>query len=145
MPIPRELFVSHASADRRLVDRLAQMFERHGIPYWYSRRNLIGAQQWHDEIGAALERCDWFLIVLSPAAMKSEWVKRELLFALNDRRYRNRIVPVAAKTCDYKKLSWTLDALQRVDFTKAFEDGCRELLCVWSVGCREVPKLARRK
>ena len=58
MPIPKELFVSHASEDRKLVNRLTHEFERHGIPFWYSRRDLIGAQQWHDEIGAALERCD---------------------------------------------------------------------------------------
>lgn len=145
MPIPKELFVSHASQDRKLVDRLAQVLERHGIPYWYSRRSLIGAQQWHDEIGAALERCDWFLIILSPAAIKSVWVKRELLFALSDRRYLDRIVPVVVKACDYKHLSWTLDAPQRVDFTKAFEDGCRELLRVWSVGYRDVRRVTRRK
>jgi len=105
MPIPKELFVSHASGDRKFVDRLAKVLERHGIRYWYSRRNLIGAQQWHDEIGAALKRCDWFLIMLSPAAVKSQWVKLELVSALNDRRYRNRIVPVLAKPCDYRKLS----------------------------------------
>jgi hypothetical protein len=36
----------------------------------YSRTNLVGAQQWHDEIGAALQCCDWFAIVLSPNAGK---------------------------------------------------------------------------
>jgi hypothetical protein len=39
------------------------------------------AQQWHDEIGAALRRCDWFVLVLSPHTVESIWVKRELLFS----------------------------------------------------------------
>jgi hypothetical protein len=145
MPIPKELFISHSSDDRKFVSRLTQVLERHGIPFWYSRRNLVAAQQWHDEIGAALERCDWFLIVLSPAAVKSEWVKRELLYALNDNRYSDRIVPVVAKSCQYKKLSWTLDGFQRVDFTNVFEDACPELLRVWSVGYKHSSKVVKGK
>jgi hypothetical protein len=145
MAIPKEVFVSHASEDRRFVDRLARVLGHNGIPYWYSHRNLIGAQQWHDEIGAALERCDWFAVVLSPAAVKSVWVKRELLFALREARYLDRIVPVVAKACDHKKLSWTLDGIQRVDFTNAFEDACRELLRVWNVEYKAIRKTAKRK
>lgn len=54
----KELFLSHASADAAFADRLAEALRRHGIPVWFSRTNLAGSQQWHDEIGAALRRCD---------------------------------------------------------------------------------------
>jgi hypothetical protein len=136
VPIPRELFVSHAARDRRLVDKIIAVLEQHGIPHWYSRKTLMGAQQWHDEIGAALKRCDWFLLVLSPAAVKSEWVKRELLFALDKPRFRGRIVPLLAKPCDLDELSWTLPAFQRVDFSPGFEKGCSALLRIWGLGLR---------
>ena len=96
----------------------------------------MGAQQWHDEIGAALARCDWFVLVLSPHAVKSEWVRREVLFVLNDPRYTGRIVPLIARKCDSKKLSWTLGAFQHIDFTKSFTSGCRELLLIWGKGYR---------
>ena len=76
----------------------------------------IGA--WHDEIGAALERWDWFVVVLSPASVKSRWVKQELLFALNDARYEDRIVPVIHRPCRYRDLSWTLPSFQMIDFTQ---------------------------
>jgi hypothetical protein len=46
--------------------------------------------------------------MLSPAAVESEWVKRELVRALNDRRYVGRIIPVLLLPCDLDKLSWTL-------------------------------------
>ena len=29
--------------------------------------------------------------------------------------------------------SWTLSLMQRVDFTRSFDDGCRELLRMWEV------------
>jgi len=130
---PREAFLSHASRDRATAGALADTLRAHGVRVWYSTTNIQGAQQWHDEIGHALRRCDWFLLLLSPAAVRSPWVKRELLFALNKSRYADRIVPLYAKKCDPDALSWTLDELQRIDFRR-YVPGCRELLRVWGVG-----------
>jgi hypothetical protein len=135
LPAPAELFLSHSSVDRGFAEELAEVFERHHVPYWFSRRNLRGAQQWHDEIGKALDRCDWFALILSPAAVSSKWVKREVLFVLEENRYENRIVPILHQPCDTKRLSWTLSSFQFVDFVgKSFDDGCRELLRIWSLG-----------
>jgi hypothetical protein len=134
MPIPGEVFLSHSSQDQRFVTRLVEALRRHSVPVWYSRTNVVGAQQWHDEIGAALKRSDWFLLILSPHSVESMWVKRELLFALQQNRFEDRIVPLLYQDCDWERLSWVLASLQRVDFQKGFEDGCRELLRIWGVG-----------
>jgi len=74
--------------DRQFVDRLVDVLRRHGTPVWYSETNIRGAQQWHDKIGAALRRCDWFVLVLSPDAAASKWVERELLYSLPARPLR---------------------------------------------------------
>lgn len=132
--LPKEVFLSHSKADQRLASRLAAAMRRHGVPVWYSRTNIVGAQQWHDEIGAALRRCDWFVLLLSPNSVNSVWVKRELLFTLQQKRFENRIVPVLNRRCDYEQLSWTLSSFQMVDFTKSFEEGCCNLLRVWGLG-----------
>lgn len=129
---PKELFLSHAHADRVFLRRLTAVLNNCGIPYWYSRAHLIGAQQWHDEIGRALARCDWFLVVLSPAATKSEWVKREFVYALNERRYKGKIIPLLRSPCNYNRLSWTLGEFQMVDFSNDFDEGCKNLLKVWA-------------
>jgi hypothetical protein len=133
VPVPKRLFLSHASEDRLFVGKLAKFLTEHKISFWYSKRHVVGAQQWHDEIGKALKTCDWFLVVLSPAAVKSKWVKRELLYALQEDRYENRIIPVRLKRCDDKALSWTLASLQRIDFSKGFDKSCRELIKIWSI------------
>lgn len=112
VPLPNETFLSHSSLDRDFANERAGVLRRHGIPIWFSEINIIGAQQWHDEIGAALKRCDWLVVLLSPNSVESIWVKREVLFALNDRRYAERIVPVLYRPCDYDQLSWTLSLLQ---------------------------------
>jgi hypothetical protein len=128
---PKELFLSHSSKDRRFVGRLETVFQRHRIPYWYGPSHIKAATQWHDEIGKALTRCDWFMVVLSPNSVHSKWVKRELLYALESGHYGERIVPVVYEHCKWKRLSWTLGSLQMVDFTSDFEQGCRSLLRIW--------------
>jgi len=132
--LPREVFLSHASGDGDVATRLVEVLRGHGVPVGYSVSNIRGAQQWHDEIGAALNRCDWFTLLLSPNAVKSMWVKRELLFALQQNHFANRIIPVVLEHCQYEKLSWTLPTIQMVDFTRSFDEGCRDLLRIWGIG-----------
>lgn len=133
-PIPSEMFLSHSSKDRAFASRIAAALREHGVPVWYSSTNIMGAQQWHDEIGKALHRCDWFVAVLSPNAVKSRWVKLELAYALRDARYEDRILPLMYTTCDYSSLSWTLEGFQHVDFRQGFHQGCRSLLRTWGLG-----------
>jgi len=141
----REVFLSHSSKDRSFVVRLARTLKQHKIKYWYSATHIAGAKQWHDEIGRALARCEWFLVVLTPDSVRSAWVKRELLFALNEDRYNERIIPVLRKPCDYARLSWTLPEFQLVDFTGNFDLGCQQLLRIWGLEHKPPTRKLRHK
>ena len=130
----RKVFISHSAANRSFVLRLTHVLERHRIiRYWYSARHIRGAQEWHDAIGRGLDECNWFLLVLTPAAVNSLWVKRELAFALRQRRYNERIIPLLLKNCEFQNLSWTLDEFEFIDFTSDFASGCRQLLRIWQI------------
>lgn len=134
--LPQEIFIAHSSVDKLRASDLADLLREHQLPVWYSRTNITGAQQWHDEIGAALRRCDWFLVLLSPDSVISEWVKRELIYALGKPHYKNRITPVLLTPCNWEDLSWTLAGFQMVDFTQDAHDARRELLRSWGIGYR---------
>src|SRR5437016_4291280 len=123
----REIFLSHASQDHAKARRLRNLLVGEGIAVWFSPHHIRGAQQWQDEIGAALARCDWFIVLLTPHAVKSMWVKRELRYALIESRYENKIVPLLFKTCDSRALSWTLPQFQFIDFRRDYRKGCGEL------------------
>lgn len=144
MPQPTEIFLSHSSHDRLFADRIGEVLTAHGLPHWYSRRDILGAQQWHDEIGKALERCDWFILILSPASVSSVWVKRELTHVLDERSYDEHIVVIDYQPAEPKKLSWTLRSFQWIDFQHDFADGFRDLLRIWGRGLRpSLPSSAR--
>ena len=78
--------------------------------------------------------------VLSPHAVESKWVKRELLYSLQQDRFDGRIVPLLYRCCSHDDLSWTLSQMQMVEFTSSFDDGCRDLLRIWGVGYARAPR-----
>src|SRR5262245_45345777 len=133
-PHPNEVFLSHSSLDHEFANKIVDVLRRHGVPVWHGPSSIRGSQYWHDEIGEALERCDWFVILLSPNSLKSMWVRRELLFALAEERYDKTLVPVLVHAGNYQKLSWTFRSHQLVDFTEDFKKGCRALLRIWGIG-----------
>jgi hypothetical protein len=59
---------------------------------------------------------------------------RELVFALSEKRYRNRILPILYKPCDLRPLSWTLGGFQMIPFDRDFDTGAAALLKSWGMG-----------
>jgi TIR domain len=138
--LPRdEIFFSHSSQDRPFVDRTVRVLRGYGLRVWHSSTSIVGAQQWHDEIGKALARCNWFVVVLSPQSVRSRWVKRELLYALENRRYDGRIIPILYRKCEVRKLSWTLTSFEMVDFRRSIEAAYVNLLEVWGLRYKRKP------
>ncbi|MEA2235674.1 MAG: hypothetical protein QOC81_398 [Thermoanaerobaculia bacterium] len=134
---PTEVFLSHSVKDKRFLRKLTGVLRGHGISVWFSEHGILGATQWHDEIGAALARCDWMIVILSPAAIASRWVKREVTYAVEEPRFDGRIIPLRVRACSAKELSWVLPQIQTIDFIGRFDDACRELFNVWGIRYRK--------
>jgi hypothetical protein len=141
----REVFLSHASQDHAKARRLRELLVTHNVPVWFSPHHIQGAQQWQDEIGEALGRCGWFMLLLTPDAVKSMWIKRELNYALIKKRYEDRIIPLLFKKCDLQRLSWILPQFQRIDFTKDYWKACEQLLRIWNKTLKRPLRNKRRK
>lgn len=132
--IPKEVFLSHSSKNMDVAIKIAETLRVHGVPVWFSPVNIMTAEQWHDEIGKALRRCDWFIVLLSNAAIKSKWVKWELQYALGHNQYDNHIMPVIIESCDFEELSWTLGLFQMADMTNNQEAAYTQILRSWGLG-----------
>ncbi len=99
----RRVFISHSTKNAAFVDRLVERLRDHYITTWYAPRHMPGGY-FAENIRQALNECDWFLIVLSPDALKSEWVKKEIDQAMADPRYYNKVIPVLAEECEWESL-----------------------------------------
>jgi hypothetical protein len=75
-------FVSYASADRTRVLARVQMLAPLGIRYFQDVLDLEPGSRWDRELYRRIDECDLFLLFWSRAARESEWVLREVRYAL---------------------------------------------------------------
>ncbi len=95
-PLGKEpIFVSYSHSDWEdvcsdLIERLRQV----GFQFWVDQGFLVGGQDWLDTIGEALEKCSVCLLMMSPKAIQSKYVKMEWRFFFH---HEKPIVPVEVK------------------------------------------------
>ena len=117
--MPR-VFISHSSLDHERVEgEIISPLRAHGVETWYSTDNIKSASEWERQIATGLKESDWFLIVLTPRSVTSEWVGREVHWAFLKRK--DRIIPVMLETCEPEDLHLGLLPLQFIDFRKEVE------------------------
>lgn len=80
MASPR-LFVSHATNDATFANNFSQDLRQLGADVWLDSSHL-GAGDFVARINDALQRSDVFVLVLTPAALASQWVQQEMNAAI---------------------------------------------------------------
>ena len=83
-----KLFISHSSQDKAFVRELRKALADHGQDGWIDSRELRGGDPLWPEIQKAIEGAGALAVVISPAALESEWVGKELRHALGVRKKR---------------------------------------------------------
>ena len=84
-----DVFVSYSSADRERVRPLVERLEQEGWSVWWDR-HIESGSTWDHEIEQALEGARCVVVLWTPAAVVSEWVRSEATEALE----RAKLVPV---------------------------------------------------
>ena len=72
------VFVSHASPDAAVAQRIVAALERDGIRCWIAPRNVSAGAQYADVIVRAISEAPFFLVLLSAHAIASAHVGREV-------------------------------------------------------------------
>lgn len=75
-------FISYASPDQALAERLYTDLQKNGVRCWYAPDKLKGGQKLKAQIDEAIRLHDVFLLILSEASMTSKWVKDEIAEAI---------------------------------------------------------------
>jgi hypothetical protein len=95
-------FLSHAHADKALVDRLHDLLVRcAGIPVWYDATSLQASTTIATELPECIAQCRSMILVLSRSSIDSGWVKEEYSFAVGQRTRHHgfKIIPVRLDDC----------------------------------------------
>jgi hypothetical protein len=95
----KEIFISYSRRDQEFVTRLASDINEQVGFVWFDRSTLQPGQKWHHEIMDGIRECKAFIVVLSPDAVESRYVREEVAKALE---LGKTIFPVI-----YRSAQWT--------------------------------------
>jgi formylglycine-generating enzyme required for sulfatase activity len=99
-----QVFISYSRKDLEFVQRLADDLKTAGLEVWYDLSGLDAGTRWGSEIQKAIKASQYFLVVISPNSIISEWVENEFLYAKNQNL---KIIPLLYKPCDLPM--WSLN------------------------------------
>ncbi len=89
----RKAFISYASEDRKEVLKRVQMLELQGITFFQDFLSLEPGQRWKRELYHEIDRSDVFYLFWSTAAKESEWVMKEVNYALQRKGHDDSAPP----------------------------------------------------
>jgi tetratricopeptide (TPR) repeat protein len=99
------LFISHASADDAFVRRLRTALAEFDADGWIDSRELRGGDPLWSEIQQAIDAASAFVVVVSPNALQSKYVGKELTYAIAQQSHRGKDrFPVVALALDDTRL-----------------------------------------
>jgi hypothetical protein len=131
-----KVFISYACEDRELAKRLSRWLEGAGFDVWLDESNILPGDNWAEKVSQALKESQAMVVLVSPAAMDSKWVRHEIEFALGAKEYSGRLVPVFVGPRDKipeDRLPWILRRLKGIELTdRAEEESLREIAEVLS-------------
>jgi len=108
-----QIYISYAKPDEAFARSLSEQLARRGFSVWNSREELLPGDNVWLQTGEALKKSKAMVVLISPDSMRSEWVRREIEYALGDSNYQGRVFPVHVRTT--KDIPWILRHFKTFD------------------------------
>jgi HEAT repeat protein len=108
----KRVFISYCHEDGDFADTLRRRLDDEGIPTWQDT-DLRGGEQWRIEIDLAIREALAAIVVLSPEAVRSDYVAYEWAFALGA---GVNVIPVVLRV-GFEALHPALQARNYLDFS----------------------------
>lgn len=106
-----QVYLSHTEIDQPLADEIRKALTDAGLEVWDAGRELLPGDNFAQKIADALKSSKAMVVLITPEAIASEWLKREVGYALGSPAYANRVFPVLARDPDNQlseQMPWIL-------------------------------------
>jgi hypothetical protein len=111
--MPARIFISYSQKDKLTAEALCASLEARSYACWMAPRNIVAGQEWAESIIEAIDACEIFVLIFSPAANASKHVLREVERAAAGGKIVIRFRVDAIEPC--KSLAYYLNVAQWFD------------------------------
>jgi NTE family protein len=138
------VFIAHEhDHDRDDAVRLAKDLKKHGAAAWLAEESIRGGEDWITGIERGIRECTHFLVVVTPQAVASTWVKKEAAIAINSNLSEGRpeFIPLERKPAVAHPFWTTYQMIQFQDY----QQGLVVLLDTLGLSGKEIPPPPRER
>ena len=131
-----KVFISHSHEDNALAQRVAHALREAGLDVW-DDQNILPGDNWAGKIAEALDESRAMVILLTPHALASEAVRREIEYALGKESYSKRVIPVVVGAVSDESFPWILRRLHMIRLAEPAqeEEGIQRIAEVLREAC----------
>jgi len=121
-----KIFISHSSIDKGFVRGLAVDLAAMGHQPWVDEWEILAGESIPQRVAAGIDDADFLVVVLSPAAVKSQWVENEwqAKYWVEASEKRVTVIPLVIGDCEVPTL---LRAKKYVDFRSDYAEALEVL------------------
>ncbi|MBI5958415.1 MAG: toll/interleukin-1 receptor domain-containing protein [Chloroflexi bacterium] len=119
------IFISYDHANIDITRRVCTDLSAAGLDIWMDDKLTPGTPSWEIKIETAIETAAAVVVILSPEAKKSEWVRQELRYANDNEKL---IFPVLAGGDKRSAIPISLNQVQWVDIRSNYSSITNDLL-----------------
>jgi hypothetical protein len=116
-----KVFLSHTHKDSFLAKKIASALVESGLEVWNAEAEIFPGDNWAEKVSDALKDSNAMVVLLTPESLESRVVQREIEYALGDKSYNKRLIPVlvgSEKTLSAESIPWILRRLQLIRLPK---------------------------
>lgn len=102
-----QVFISHSLRDQYLARQLADRLDQAGVKVYPGAEDTEPGGNWAKQAGLALEQSDVMVVLFTPNTTDSDFVQKDLEYALSTKSYQGRVIPVLVQPGG--KIPWILN------------------------------------
>jgi hypothetical protein len=111
-----DVFISYRRKDLEFVIRLHKELTDRGLTAWFDQENIEVADHWRTSIAEGIRDCKVFILVLSPDAVESRNIRKEVDLAED---HGKKIIPLMWKKTEVPStFEYALAGVQWIDFNE---------------------------
>jgi hypothetical protein len=113
--VPKPVFLSYSRDDKSFAVRIGEALREIGHKVWIDTSSIPGGDDWRESIQLGISASKAVIVVLSPDAVASPWVQREISYADS---LKKPILPIVHRQCEFP--GWyelQFGSVNRIDFS----------------------------
>ncbi|HLG17832.1 MAG TPA: toll/interleukin-1 receptor domain-containing protein [Blastocatellia bacterium] len=111
-----KVFISHSEKDEVIAGKVAATLRKLGLEVLPST-DLAPGENFALKMGQALTESEAMVVLLTPAALDSTWVRHEIEYALTEKAFDKKLIPVmvgSPEDLPFERVPWILRHMRMI-------------------------------